>query len=585
MLDKKIAGIYIRVSTEDQVREGFSLSEQSEKLQDLCKYRGYQVYKVYKDAGISAKDTNRPKFLEMLDDMRKGNINVIVSYKLDRITRSTKDLENLITELKNYNCDLECALDDINTETANGKFFTRMITVLSQLEIERTSERTKFGLIGAIKNGHIPGQTPLGFKRENKKLVIDERTASTVRKIFNLYLQGKSHQAISNVLNKGKELNKHWRDNTVSTILDNIIYRGDYVDRKRSDTPTLYERVIEPLIDPYVWDECQNQKGKNARNYTRNVIYLFAQKVRCPKCNRVMGGKATGVKRGKRKYTYYKCIDCGVNINEDKLEKELLKILADISEYDMLVKDYFLPLFKNKLNNPIVDYEKELKLLEKKKDRIKKAYYDGLIENDVFNNDYKEVEQEIKNIKDCIAKENVLDNLNFTYDDLMLCRDLSRIENIKNKRKSRIDTAFWNSQSKEEKQKLIMRYIEDIYVSRSGEDLKITNINFRKSFVNELYETFTNNGVDIFINLTDENNNSIVSNLSNAKTRKEVNDYVERLRKYYDIDYYETILNDDGVFECMKEDRSKMLKVIVLKDDDKIIKPNDEITLGIVSVT
>ena len=103
--EKKVAGIYIRVSTEDQAREGFSLGEQREKLIDLCRFKEYEVYKVYEDAGISAKDMkHRPKFQEMLEDMRNGKINYIVAYKLDRVTRSVRDLEELITQLEKYNC-------------------------------------------------------------------------------------------------------------------------------------------------------------------------------------------------------------------------------------------------------------------------------------------------------------------------------------------------------------------------------------------------------------------------------------------------------------------------------------------------
>jgi len=82
--NKKIAGIYIRVSTEDQVREGFSLGEQQEKLEQLCKYKGFEIFKIYKDAGISAKNMkDRPAFQEMLEDMKSGKINYIVAYKLD----------------------------------------------------------------------------------------------------------------------------------------------------------------------------------------------------------------------------------------------------------------------------------------------------------------------------------------------------------------------------------------------------------------------------------------------------------------------------------------------------------------------
>ena len=120
--ERKVAGIYIRVSTEDQAREGFSLGEQEEKLKALCKYKEYKIYKVY----------------------------------LDRVTRSVRDLEILISDLEKHNCYLICDRDDVNTSTANGRFFVRMLTVLSQLELEIVSKRTKFGMTGAIKSGHVP---------------------------------------------------------------------------------------------------------------------------------------------------------------------------------------------------------------------------------------------------------------------------------------------------------------------------------------------------------------------------------------------------------------------------------------------
>ena len=206
--EKKVAGIYIRVSTEDQAREGFSLGEQREKLIDLCRFKEYKVYKVYEDAGISAKDMkHRPKFQEMLDDMRNGKINYIVAYKLDRVTRSVRDLEDLITQLEKHNCYLVCDRDDVNTSTANGRFFVRMLTVLSQLEIEIVSERTKFGLNGAIKCGHLPGPSSLGYKKDgNKKTIIDETTKPIVERVFNLYLDGKSYQQIANIFNEEKVL-------------------------------------------------------------------------------------------------------------------------------------------------------------------------------------------------------------------------------------------------------------------------------------------------------------------------------------------------------------------------------------------
>ena len=129
--EKKIAGLYIRVSTEDQAREGFSLPEQEKRLRAMCEYKGYEIYKLYKDAGISAKTGNtRPAFEELLQDIRDKKCNTIVV--------------------------LDCANEEINTTNSSGKMVARLLTTVSQNEIERTSERTKFGLSGAIKEGHIP---------------------------------------------------------------------------------------------------------------------------------------------------------------------------------------------------------------------------------------------------------------------------------------------------------------------------------------------------------------------------------------------------------------------------------------------
>ena len=289
--EKKIAGIYIRVSTEDQAREGFSLGEQEEKLRQLCKYKDLEIFKIYKDAGKSAKNMkDRPAFQEMLEDMKAGKLNYIVAYKLDRVTRSVRDLEVLISTLEEYHCYLICDRDDVNTSTANGRFFVRMLTVLSQLEIEIVSERTKFGLNGAIKAGHIPGKVPLGYyKDKDKTLKVDVTTKDIVLKIFELYLEGKSYQTITNILNEEKVLspnNKKWCDSTIDRIINNKIYVGDY-ERYKYDTDKeteLFVDVVPPIITRAMWEEVQKQKEKNQRSYCRNRVYIFFQKLVCPTC-------------------------------------------------------------------------------------------------------------------------------------------------------------------------------------------------------------------------------------------------------------------------------------------------------------
>ena len=227
---------------------------------------------------------HRPAFQQMLKDMQGGKINYIVAYKLDRVTRSVRDLEILIADLEKHNCYLVCDRDDVNTSTANGRFFVRMLTVLSQLEIEIVSERTKFGMVGAIKNGHIPSKSPLGYKRENKKMIIDETTKDIIIRIFELYLEGKSYQTIANIFNEEKVLNpKKWKDSNIEKIINNKIYVGDYEQYKRigkeqGKEPVIYRDVVEPIITRATFEDAQIQKEKNQRAYCRDRVFIFMQK-------------------------------------------------------------------------------------------------------------------------------------------------------------------------------------------------------------------------------------------------------------------------------------------------------------------
>lgn len=104
----KTAGIYTRVPIEDQAREGFSIGEQEDRLKEYCKFKGYEIYKVYKDAGISAKNDKRPAYQEIMQDVKDKKINVIVAFKLDRLTRSVFDIEKLMKFVNDNECEINC---------------------------------------------------------------------------------------------------------------------------------------------------------------------------------------------------------------------------------------------------------------------------------------------------------------------------------------------------------------------------------------------------------------------------------------------------------------------------------------------
>ena len=132
---------------------------------------------------------------------------------------------------------MDCANDEINTTNANGKLVSRLLMSVSQNEIERTSERTKIGLAGAIKNGNIPNQTPLGFKRDGKKLVPNPLTKDIIVRMYQLYFEGNSYQKIANIFNEENVANKKWRDNTILEMIENPLYKGDFIHGKKTNNP------------------------------------------------------------------------------------------------------------------------------------------------------------------------------------------------------------------------------------------------------------------------------------------------------------------------------------------------------------
>ena len=567
----KIAGVYIRVSTEDQAREGFSLGEQEEKLLQLCNFKELEVYKVYKDAGISAKDMeHRPQFQEMLQDMKEGKINYIVAYKLDRITRSVRDLEELISVLEQYNCFLLCDRDDVNTSTANGRFFVRMLTVLSQLEIEIVSERTKFGLNGAIKSGHIPGQRPFGYtKSEDKKMIVDNATRPYVEKIFDMYLEGKSFQQIANYF---KENNiypkKKWRDTTIQKIIDNKIYMGDYEQYKRISKqenlePIVYMNVVEPIISRAKWEECQKQKERNQRTYTRDRIYTFFQRLKCPSCGRIMKCKGSG--GTKRKYMYYTCEHCHVNFNENHVEELLESFIYDLLEYDMAVKKFFLPILEDK-NNKIdtTTIDKEIRNLEKQRDRIKQAYIKGIVEMEDFKEDYKLIEDKLANLENKKLELVNLETFNYSPHELLAERDLEREKMIRLDTLNSLLKSKWNDMDKSEKQEFISKFIDTIEIKKDDKGyLILEKINFRSGFINELLKFYNAGIFDVAVPVMIGNNEECIK--GGRMTEDELNKYLTKMNEHFETSFYE-------MYETIDNETNEVILEYQPKDDEKIIR-------------
>ena len=466
---------------------------------------------------------------------------------------------------------LDCVNDDINTTNANGKMVSRILMSVSQQEIERTSERTKVGLAGAIKQGHIPHQAPLGYKHENKKLVIDHLTKDVVIRIFELYHKGMSYQKISTLFNKEQVLGKtNWRDSSIVAILENEIYKGDFVHGKRTKHPTYYENVVEPIVSKEMWEECQVQKKKNSKSYQRTLTYLFLQKLRCPKCNRILGGKATQKKNGNIYYYYY-CHDCKINFKESLVEEYFNDFVNELVEYDSVVNQFFLPMIKQKFDEPQEELKKDINKQKDKLERIKRAYINGVFSLEEYNDERKLVESALEKLQNELDEVTSCETLNFTPQDILLKRDIDYINKVKLEKEYKERTKTWKDYTREEKSELIMKYVDDIKLGILNNYIYVDNINFRESICRPCNELFGAGYIDVKTPVIFGN---IVGQIrfSNYLPEKEVGKHIMRLRQYYDVGFEEaTYYVEDRIFyfNFIHDDRA-IVRVFPMEDYAKI---------------
>ena len=466
---------------------------------------------------------------------------------------------------------LDCVNDEINTTSANGKMISRLLMSVSQNEIERTSERTKVGLAGAIKCGHIPHIAPLGYKHEDKKLVIDYATKDVIVRIFDLYYNGYSYQKISNLFNEEKVLGKdNWRDSTIVTILENEIYKGDFVHGKRTKNPTYYEDVVESIISKEMWADCQVQKKKNSRSYQRTLTYLYLQKLKCPKCNRILGGKATTKKNGKT-YFYYYCNDCKVQFKESLINEYFEQFIDELTEYDSVVNQFFLPMIKQKFDEPKEQLEKEINNQKNKLERIKKSYINGVFELKEYKEEKIIVENAITELENKLDTTDCVEELKFTPRDILLKRDIDLINKIKLNKEYQERTKTWKDYTREEQADLIMRYVENIELDIIGTVIAVKQINFRESICKPCQELFDKGYIDttkpmILCNVLGS------VRFSNYLPEEEVGEIIMRLQQYYDVHFTEATyyVQKQMFYFNFVENNSAIVRVFPLEDYYKL---------------
>ncbi|GHU53604.1 integrase [Clostridia bacterium] len=348
-------GIYLRVSTEEQVKEGYSIRAQEEKLRSYAKIKDWPIYSIYADEGISGKDIEgRPEIKRLIADVISGKVNNVLIYKIDRLTRSTKNLIELVELFNLHNCAFNSLNESIDTGSATGRMFLKIVGIFAEFERENLAERLRLGFERKAKEGYSLAtyHQSFGYNREvgNKIQEIDAGEAEIVRRIFDMYLNGDYNFArIAKTLNAENiptKMGKRWATFTIKCLLTNPTYIGK-VRYSCRDASKYFEAEgrHETIIDEDTFSQVQEKIGKISRvAYTKRPTsgVYFCGVLYCPICGHKYGSKWNYKVRngtGKTKELGYPCYRCNglkdngctaKSISHAKLEQAFEEYIARI---------------------------------------------------------------------------------------------------------------------------------------------------------------------------------------------------------------------------------------------------------------
>jgi len=415
---KRVA-LYARVSTEEQADRGYSIEGQKEKIHQYCELYDYKVVDEYVDAGISGKDIiKRPQVQRLLADAEKGKFDEVAVWKINRISRNTKDFLEIFERLEKYNVSMRSLTENFDTSTPMGKFAVQMLAAVGELERNTIVENVSLGLNQRAMLGLHSGSRALGYgvvpsaTRPNKNdLVIIEKEAVIIRKIFELFCNGKGFKAIANQLNK--EGYKTVKGNafglsSIREIIDNPLYKG-YVRygkyrqwsekrrRGKSLNPILVKGVHEPIVSEEIWDRAERIRAQRAYNNGKvhDSKNILSSLLKCPVCGApmVIGRSTTKLKNGeKRVYRYYCCSNfknkgssvCHSNsVGADEAEQYVLDKVAEFLNNPELIKDILAKVNTKSeeavlgTKREIMGIEAKIAEIEERKKRLLDLYIDG----------------------------------------------------------------------------------------------------------------------------------------------------------------------------------------------------------------
>ncbi|XZM66491.1 recombinase family protein [Clostridium perfringens] len=439
---RKLIAIYCRVSTEEQSENGYSIDEQERLLEEWCKKMGYVIYKCYSDRGISGKNIkDRPALKELLSDAKAGKFDMVISWKINRVSRKLEDVLKIVNLLEKNNITFKSYSEPFETDTPAGRMQFQMMALIGEFERGTIAQNVKMGMIAKAKSGNwcggrvlgydlVPNNSPEEEKKGKNKLKINEKEAEIVRFIFNEYSKGKGYKAITNQINKLGYKTKKGNDFSVGSIRDiltNPVYIGEIRYNVRQNWSEKRRRNINPnpirvkgkheaIIDRELWDKVQlileSKKGKPSRIYDGE--YPLTGILRCPKCgagmviSRTTNTLADG---SKKRIAYYCCGNwknkgtsvCNSNtIRVDKANEYVFKKIEELVSNEAMIKAVVKNINKERKDKVkpakrlLGDIDKELEKLDKRKRKIFEAYEDDILTKEEFQTRKNELNEKIR---------------------------------------------------------------------------------------------------------------------------------------------------------------------------------------------
>lgn len=290
-------GLYVRVSTQESAREGYSIGEQTERLTKYCEAKGWEIYNVYTDGGYSGKDTNRPSMERLIKDVESGVLDMVLVYKLDRLSRSQKDTLFLIEDIFTKNgVNFSSMTENFDTSTPFGRAVIGILSTFAQLEREQIKERITMGLEARAKEGKWTGggNAPIGYDfYEDSQLKINEYEAMQVREAYKLFLERMPLTRIVTTLNERGYTHKYgnWKLAALKQLLRRPVYCGlvRYKDK-------ISEGIHEPIIELETFEKAQElfkERDRDNPEYKNSFKYKYplGGLLHCGKCKSYYNNK------------------------------------------------------------------------------------------------------------------------------------------------------------------------------------------------------------------------------------------------------------------------------------------------------